>query len=386
MLTIISGVPGSGKTGLVVDMIMQELKQGRKVFTFGIPDLVLNTHPAGDLHEWQAGTWLQIDHYNPELTKAKGIDSTWFPRGCPETCEFLSTCPRVGQKQPDSGALIVIDEAHVHFPQRSSGKAPPDFIEALTVHRHPGLDIWFLSQRPSFLDPFVRGLASRHIHLSLNPFSWGGKRIKYQWAEYQETVNRTSKMLAAKSNYLPMPHVFPLYKSATVHTKLDQRMPTIMKMFILCVLILALMVGAAVYRVKQHVNQIQEQNAPVSAAPAPAPKVVQAAVSPSSAAQPTNGGGQGGERSAHPPGAGVGEAAKPSRMDYCVRYGKTCRCFSGHQPVIADCTAIFSGQVELAFVPGMVGSQIGAAALNSPLGSGAPSLGSSEASPSLALK
>ncbi len=265
MITIISGVPGSGKTALLVEMMMKELEQGRKIFTIGIPRLLLNVQEGGDPHTWQDGTWLQIDYYNPAKTHSKGIKSEWMPRGCPDSCEWLSTCPRVGALNPiytpDAGALVIIDESHTHFPQRASGKTPPPYIEALTVHRHQGLDIWFVSQRPSFLDPFVRGLSSRHIHLSLNPFSFTGSRNKYEWSEYQETVNRTSKLLAAKSDYKPSPAVFPLYASATVHTKLDQRMPTIMRVFLVALCIVLVMVGAVVYRVQDRMQSIKNSQA-----------------------------------------------------------------------------------------------------------------------------
>lgn len=266
MITIISGVPGAGKTALLVEMMMDELKQGRKIFTIGIPRLLLNVLEGGDAHTWQDGTWLKIDQYNPQLTKAKGIKAEWFPRGCKSDCQFLSTCPRIGTERPDAGALLIIDEAHTHFPQRSSGKAPPSYVEALTVHRHQGLDIWFVSQRPSFLDPFVRGLSSRHIHLGLNPFSFSGSRNKYEWSEYQETVNRTSKALAAKSSYKPSPAVFPLYASATVHTKLDQRMPTIQKMFLIALTVLVVIAAFAVNRVRTRINDLNKtQSASVAA-------------------------------------------------------------------------------------------------------------------------
>lgn len=317
MITIISGTPGSGKTALLVEMMMAELKNGRKIFTIGIPKLLLGVEEGGDPHTWQDGTWLQIDRYDPAATKAKGISSEWFPRGCPSSCEWLSTCPRVGALNPvytpHAGALIIIDESHTDFPQRPSGKAPPPYVEALTVHRHQGLDFWFVSQRPSFLDPFVRGLSSRHIHLSLNPFSFSGSRNKYEWTEYQETVNRTSKLLASKADYKPSPAVFPLYASASVHTKLDQRMPTIMRVFIVMVLCILLIAGFAVNRAMDRVNAINEaqavpmpQNTPNAASVLPRPdSVSQASVFDSPAAVPV-----------------------PPKISSCISNSTRCKCYT----------------------------------------------------------
>ena len=266
MITIISGVPGSGKTSKVIEMIMEELQAGRKIFTVGIPELLLNVQKGGDPHTWQNGSWLQIDSYQPDITKLKGIESQWFPRGCPQQCPYLSTCPKIGLVRPDAGALIVLDEAHQFFPQRASGKVPPPYIEALNVHRHQGLDFWVLTQRPSFLDPFIRGLSSRHLHIAPNPFSFNGSRNLYEWAEYQETVNRSSKLLAKKTSYKPSPAVFPLYKSATLHTKLNHSMPTIMRVFIIILLIFFAVAGYAIYRTKTRINDLNNLSATASSA------------------------------------------------------------------------------------------------------------------------
>lgn len=337
MITIISGTPGSGKTALIVDMMMDELKLGRKIFTIGIPKLLLGVHEGGDSHTWQDGTWLQIDSYNPERTKQKGIKSTWFPRGCPDNCEFLSTCPRVGSLNrdaaPDAGSLIIIDESHTDFPQRASGKAPPPYVEALTVHRHQGLDFWFVSQRPSFLDPFIRGLSSRHIHLSLNPFSFTGARNKYEWSEYQETVNRTAKLLATKSDYKPSPAVFPLYASASVHTKLDQLMPTIMKVFIVSVLLIVALVGFGLYRVKSRVQSVQQPQT-VAAVPAKFVPAVEPVGVPA---------GDGGERSAQTNTAGTLPLVPAEKVSSCISNSTRCKCYTDKGRYVplseADCRA-----------------------------------------------
>lgn len=332
MITIISGVPGTGKTSLVVEMMMAELKAGRKIFTIGIPRLLLSVFEGGDPHTWQDGTWLQIDKFDPVLTKNSGIKSQWFPRACPVKCDYLASCKQYGLvTPPDAGSLIIIDEAHAYFPQRSSGKAPPPYIEAMNVHRHQGLDFWILTQRPSFLDPFVRGLCSRHIHLSLNAFSMFGKRVKYEWAEYQETVNRSSKLLASKSDYRPSPAVFPLYASATVHTKLDHRMPTILKMFFLALLVLLFFVGLVVSRVKGRVELIKEAQANNEAVlkpvPVPAPVPVRqialpVPVMPASAVMPVS------AVLAFPD--SFSSRPQPQQISACVASSYRCQCYDFH--------------------------------------------------------
>lgn len=325
MITIISGVPGSGKTALIVDMLMDEVKAGRRIYTIGIPDLLLKVERGGDPYTWHEGTWLEIDHYDPKLTKLKGIQGEWFPRNCAANCPWLSTCSHKFGTYRDSGALVVIDEAHITFPQRSSGKEPPAYVQALSVHRQAGLDIWFISQRPSFLDPFVRGLCSRHIHIGLSLVSLFGERVKYEWPEYQENVNRVAKTLAAKNRYKPGAHVFPLYKSATVHTKLDQRLPSVVKLLLFLVVVFVVFVFYLFQRAQsRYVELIKPASAnqgfsvsekPVSRAVVAASSVAASGVVPSALAD-------------------LLQAAKrePLLISACMANATKCQCYT-HQGV-----------------------------------------------------
>lgn len=349
MITIISGTPGSGKTAMIIEMIMEELKKGRKVYTFGIPDLLLQVQTAGDPQRWHDGSWLKLDKYAPDLCEKLGLQSAWLPdvvNDVPDEIkgdqhEALQWVKNNRKRPADSGALIIVDEAHIKFPQRASGKAPPAYIEALNVHRHQGLDFWFVTQRPAFLDPFIRGLCSRHLHLALNPFSFNGARQKLEWAEYQESVNRTSKLSAAKTKYRPASHVFPLYASASVHTKLKHSMPSIMKGFIFALVLLAVLVYFAVQRV-------QSRFSPSSA---PVPQLTK-----------KDDAGGGAQRS----GAAVAAAALPASsvpvvsnnpvvfdnsphfptVDSCLATASDCRCYYDHRRIPIDpmlCREILSG-------------------------------------------
>jgi len=151
-------------------------------------------------------------------------------------------------------------------------------------------------------------------------------------------VNRTSKMLATKSAYKPSPSVFPLYASASVHTKLDLRMPTILKVFIVAVLVILFMVSVLVSRVMSHKASIDSADLSVSSRPA------------ASGA----GGGVGAQRS----GAAVTPPAPVSvnssvgvirsvpvdedlKISGCMASATKCRCYNYHSVALsmsdADC-------------------------------------------------
>lgn len=65
----------------------------------------------------------------------------------------------------------------------------------------------------------VKRLVSKHIHLT---GTWA-RRLSYEWPEAQTNVQSTAT--AIKSTYVIPKHVFKLYKSATIHTKLQRKIP-----------------------------------------------------------------------------------------------------------------------------------------------------------------
>lgn len=232
MITLITGIPGSGKTAHVVEMILEELKKERRIYSIGIPDLIAShsvpdpqqpdgiktfaVDPAGNPRTWHKGTWLQIDTYErppendddfttDEIEEDEG-SSCWKPNG--------NGCT-------DKGGLVIIDECQTYFRPRSSSSKVPDFIAAFEVHRHQGLDFWLLTQSPNLIDANLKRLVSRHIHIHTS--GMGKKRL--EWAEQQDPNNRSSRASANVKPYKPNPKVFDLYRSATAHTKMRIKMP-----------------------------------------------------------------------------------------------------------------------------------------------------------------
>lgn len=177
MLSIISGVPGSGKTLWVVDQILNnpDYKE-RPVFVHGIEDFNF---------------------------KAR---SGLFPLNDPAKWE---ECPQ--------GAVIVFDEAQFPFPVRGASKAPPPFIDNFSTHRHKGFDIFMTSQHPTMLDAHIRKNCGRHLHF-LRVFGLKSCTI-FEWPEYRTDNDSGARRKTALVKRWSYPtNVFGAYKSADVHT------------------------------------------------------------------------------------------------------------------------------------------------------------------------
>lgn len=181
MITLITGVPGSGKTLSVVSDLAKKVKKewaGRKVFTHGIPELTIPTEKIPEGHTINdMNVWLQYPENN--------------------------------------GSVVIIDEAQNIFPPRSSGSKTPELVEWLHVHRHSGVDIILITQMPGRIDKQVRDLVGAHYHIHKTPL---GVRMRYFW-DYCENSPKSGMKNARPEVYKFDKKAFGLYKSAEIHTK-----------------------------------------------------------------------------------------------------------------------------------------------------------------------
>lgn len=176
MLTLITGVPGSGKTAGAIDLILREFKD-RPLFVDGLAGLTLEHLPL-DVLKW--------------------------PEDVPD------------------GALIVVDEVQRKWRPRAPGSKVPPSVAALETHRHRGLDFILITQSPKLLDANVRALVGRHLHIRDTGFM--GRWI-YEWPEC--SIDLAWKSCENKRRY-KLPHkVFSLYRSASMHTKAVRRVPPV---------------------------------------------------------------------------------------------------------------------------------------------------------------
>lgn len=231
MISLITGLPGSGKTSLMVYMLMtrDDLKN-RPLYVDGIPDLKIPTQeiPEGeDMTTWH----------------------NWAP----------------------TGAILVIDEAQRIFRPRPSGAKVPDYIQELETHRHKGIDIFIMTQHPRLIDVNLRSLIGEHRHISNTLL--GVKRISY-WQSCANPESRADIAEAKNSLFRVKKEAFGMYKSAEEHNKVKTNLSSIVYIFPVVLGITVFLVFSQKKRYEERINptsQIEQQVA-ASAASQPLPQ------------------------------------------------------------------------------------------------------------------
>jgi zona occludens toxin len=240
MITLMTGVPGTGKTAHIVAQLLKE--KTRPLFVMGIPDLKVPHTPVPPIDHW---TERRPDPDDPSVM----LPYFTFPKN----------------------SIVVIDEAQRIYRPRPVSSKVPDIVAAFETHRHTGVDFWLLTQGPSLLDSNIRRLVTKHWHIHPTPF---GRRL-LEWSQCRNPENKSDRSDALSTSYKPDSKVFPLYKSAELHTVVKRSIP---KSFVVAVvsLFLALGLGTFAYnriskRVTSSVAQVESpsQNSVVPSAPVP---------------------------------------------------------------------------------------------------------------------
>jgi zona occludens toxin len=173
MITLITGVPGSGKTLYTVWLAEKLARSGRRVLVDGIRDLA-------------------IDHVQ--------VDEAWV---------------RKWHENVQANDVVIIDEVQRYWPPTSVSVKPTEDIEKLHVHRHLGVDFIVITQHPNRMSKVIRDLVGRHVHvrrmLGLQ------KAMLYEW---DSARNPQGNLKDAVKTWWSYPkNVFALYTSAELHTK-----------------------------------------------------------------------------------------------------------------------------------------------------------------------
>lgn len=110
------------------------------------------------------------------------------------------------------GDLIVVDECQFVAPRGTLGRKPPYWIEALSIHRHYGVDFLLITQDVQGIDTFIRGKVGLHCHVR----SVMGSQMcmVYSW-DHCSNTERTS--LANKKAWLRRAKHYALFHSSIAH-------------------------------------------------------------------------------------------------------------------------------------------------------------------------
>jgi zona occludens toxin len=191
LITLITGTPGAGKT---LYMVAEELPKykDRPLFVDGIPDLLVDhLEPLGKVEDWHL----------------------WLPEN----------------------SVLVVDEAQRIWRPRGTGSKVPDGVAAMETHRHRGADILIITQHPNLLDPNIRRLVGRHLHVR-RMFGWK-RAIVYEWDAATDPGRVTT---AIKRSWAYPKKAFANYKSASQHTARGNRIPVVLVVAVLALVALPL--------------------------------------------------------------------------------------------------------------------------------------------------
>ena len=187
MITLLTGVPGAGKTlsaiKLVLELHADSVEANKK-------------HPAKNPVRG-------VFYHHIDGCSVSG----WTELSKEQTLDWKSLPP---------GSIILIDEAHQIFPQRTQGQ-PPAFIKELDEHRHYGFDFFLVTQSPRKIDVEVRRLVGRHLHYDRR---FGSRRIsRYQFQRCIDDPNdRRERLEAVRTSDILDKSIYGLYHSAEIHT------------------------------------------------------------------------------------------------------------------------------------------------------------------------
>jgi zona occludens toxin len=176
VITLITGVPGAGKTLRAVSECLRQVQKGRLVYSINCDDFT-----APGVETVESGDWRDV---------------------------------------PD-GSFVFIDEAQMIF--RSGKRDLGQLLTDLELHRHHGLDILLTTQHPRLLHSGVLPLVGRHEHLER---IFGSSAVRIFWNDRaMNTSSRTDLKGSQQMEWRHPKKVYKVYKSANKHPPRKLQVP-----------------------------------------------------------------------------------------------------------------------------------------------------------------
>lgn len=224
-ITLVTGLPGSGKSLRFAEEISKAIENGEHVYACNIDGLkIKGVTPFEDARRW---------------------------------------------RELPPGSVLFVDEAQVFFPERRGGE-PPEYVRMNKI-RHDGIRMVLATQQPNYLDSYLRGLVGRHEHLLRRH----GKQESFMFMDNQVMDNVRQKLAVIKRTYDYKvykfnPKYFGCYESAQTHT-IRYQMPALMKKALLALPVAALLMVGGWYTVFRDSSLAKASEAEGKAPPPAAP-------------------------------------------------------------------------------------------------------------------
>lgn len=213
MITLITAVPGSGKSLYTVQMIDEYLAKRDPD-----PETPQERRPARMVYT-------NIPLHREKFTQPENI--TLF-----ETPDIGSDADIFDWREAPIGSLVIYDEAQFFFPAKIKNAKTEEIVTAMSTHRHEGYDIYIITQDPTLVNSPVRKLAGQHIHL-YRAFGVQGA-TKYVWQHAVNDPNSRYEQTRAVQSLFRFPkHYYDYYVSAEQHTHKLQLPRKLVYLFVL---------------------------------------------------------------------------------------------------------------------------------------------------------
>lgn len=212
-LKLVTAPPGTGKTLLLIKMIFEYLKQGRRVYAnidqLKIEEVLPIPHNA-DWRDLPDGSVVIYDEAQ-EHAAFSNDDLIQF-------AEYIET-DQLDQETATAYKIRLSQEKKQYDKQyKKHCESIKDIARGFQVHRHFGFDIILATQDQSLLNNLAKKCVGEHYHLT-RPFGLRGNMLFFWRRLVTNPDSRAEKATSEWKKHINFnKSYFSLYRSANVHT------------------------------------------------------------------------------------------------------------------------------------------------------------------------
>lgn len=212
-LKLVTAPPGTGKTLLLIKMIFEYLKEGRRVYCnidqLKIEEVLPIPHNA-DWRDYPDGSVVIYDEAQ-EHAAFSSDDLIDFD-------EYIESEQFENEKITEYNARLRKEKRDYDKRKNAYIESIKDIARGFQVHRHFGFDIILATQDQSLLNNLAKKCVGEHYHLT-RPFGLRGNMIFFWRRLVTSPDSRTEKSAAEWKKHINFDKsYFKLYRSANVHT------------------------------------------------------------------------------------------------------------------------------------------------------------------------